>query len=276
MQDASVHYDRVTDAWQAIMGDNLHFGYFESGEGDLERATKRLIDIMLEPCGLTRRSRVLDAGCGIGGPACYIHGKTGCEVIGISTSVRGIATAGEYALCKRCSGCVRFELADAQDNGLPDRSFDVVWVMESSHLMPDKHALFRESRRVLREGGTIVLCDIMLFGVMPFFRKVGHYLLNGSKYLRLLRTFGKAGLNSPGTYCNGLREAGFREITVRDITAETVRTLRCWRDNAKASGVVAPGRFSEKEAMEFMRACDILEDFFARGIFGYALISARL
>ena len=30
--DAGSHYDSVTDAWTEFMGENFHFGYFESDD----------------------------------------------------------------------------------------------------------------------------------------------------------------------------------------------------------------------------------------------------
>ena len=37
------YYDRVTDFWRAVSGDNLHWGYFESNDGNLRKATDALI-----------------------------------------------------------------------------------------------------------------------------------------------------------------------------------------------------------------------------------------
>jgi len=51
------------------------------------------------------------------------------------------------------------------------RTFDVVWVLESSHLMRDKTALLRECVRVLAPGGRIALCDIIRKRDIPFLDK---------------------------------------------------------------------------------------------------------
>ena len=57
---------------------------------------------------------------------------------------------------------VQFQLADALDNGFPNKSFDVVWVMESSHTMRDKEKLFAENYRMLNDNSIMLLCDMIL------------------------------------------------------------------------------------------------------------------
>jgi hypothetical protein len=37
--NAKDHYNHVTDSWKEFMGDNLHFGYFETEDMELPRAT---------------------------------------------------------------------------------------------------------------------------------------------------------------------------------------------------------------------------------------------
>lgn len=256
------------------MGDNFHFGYFEDPETDLGGATDALIDKMLELCPATPESRVLDVGCGIGNPAFYIHARHGCRVLGISTSARGIELANRESRRRGLDGAVQFRVADGCDNGLPNGAFDVAWVMESSHLMHDKKKLFRECFWVLKSGGTLLLCDIMLMRILPFHRELALYSANAVKYLRLMRAFGNARVNSPGTYCNGLIEAGFREVTTVDITEKTIPTLRHWRENAFGRPGCDTGQLYGKEIGRFIRGTEILEEFFLAGIFGYSLLRA--
>jgi ubiquinone/menaquinone biosynthesis C-methylase UbiE len=49
---------------------------------------------------------------------------------------------------------VRFELVSAAALPLPDASFDLALLLHVGMNVPDKSALFREARRVLRDGGT--------------------------------------------------------------------------------------------------------------------------
>src|SRR4030042_5549423 len=117
------HYDYVTDSWQKFMGDNLHFGYFETPDMELSRATDMLIEKMLELCSVTKKSKILDVGCGIGKPAMYIHKKFRADITGISTSERGIQLANAASKEKGYDASVRFVVADGQKHGFPDNSF---------------------------------------------------------------------------------------------------------------------------------------------------------
>jgi len=153
---AGSHYDFVTDAWKEFMGDHFHFGYFETEDMELSRATEVMIEKMLELCDVSGDSRILDVGCGIGGPAFYIHEKFNCAIDGISTSERGVELANITSKEKGYHD-VKFKVANGLRNGFPDNTFDIVWIMETSHLIPNRVALFRECSRVLKENGTIVL-----------------------------------------------------------------------------------------------------------------------
>jgi len=272
---AKKHYNYVTDAWKEFMGDNFHFGYFETEETELPAATNALIDKMAGLCRITRSSKILDVGCGIGEPALYIHKKFKCAVTGISTSERGVQLAAERSGERGCGGAVSFRVADGMNNGFPDQSFDIVWVMESSHLMPDKKKLFRECYRVLKKSGTMVLCDIVVLEVLPFVRLAARNLPLIPKYVQLGKTWGYPNVNSMGTYCNGLIEAGFTEVTAVNITEKTLPTMRRWIQNARANGEKNVGRFTRKDVLQFIRGCEALDAFFLKGITGYGIVTAN-
>ncbi|OHD64333.1 MAG: hypothetical protein A2176_01725 [Spirochaetes bacterium RBG_13_51_14] len=271
---ARVHYNHVTDAWKEFMGDNLHFGYFENGATDLPQATDLLVDKMLALCNVTSDSRVLDVGCGIGAPAFRIHEKCKCAIIGISTSERGIRLAAAASREKGYDDAVQFRVADGLDNGFPNDYFDIVWVMESSHLMADRQKLFRECFRVLRNDGVLVLCDLMLLKILPLHREIAHYLRHGFQYLQLFRTWGNGRVYSLGYCCNGLIQAGFHEVTAIDITEKTLPTLRWWRQNAVQHGSRLSGGFTKSDVDQFIIGCNILEKFFMSGMFGYGMLRA--
>ena len=94
------HYDRVSEAWNLLMGQDLHYGLFPHGDTFLESATLQLTQRMIETSQITSQStaaEVLDVGCGTGNPACFLAETHGCRVLGISTSIAGLAKARRYA-----------------------------------------------------------------------------------------------------------------------------------------------------------------------------------
>jgi len=267
--DNRSHYNHVTDAWMFIMGDNLHYGYFDNGDTDLQKATDALIDNFASMARIDEDTSVLDVGCGIGGPALYLHEKFGCHISGISTSSRGIEIAKAKSKEKGYSEKVRFYTRDALDNGFPEDTFDIVWVMESSHLMRNKGRLFEENYRVLRNGGRMLLCDQMLLKEFTA-RDVLRYR---KELAAVEKSFGKAKVETIGFYKAKMGERGFTDIETIDISEQAFPTLIKWKENIQHKKDSVLEHFSEDDFNNFILSCDILMDLFKNGIWGYGLVS---
>ena len=99
---------------------------------------------------------VLDAGCGVGGPAIAIARDLGAIVHGVTISpvqVRlGRVLAAEAGVADR----VHLHLADFHQLPFADERFDAVMVMEATCYSDDLSGLIGELARVLRPGGTLV------------------------------------------------------------------------------------------------------------------------
>jgi SAM-dependent methyltransferase len=102
--------------------------------------------------------RVLDVGCGRGGPAEWIARTRGArEVVGLDAS----ADAVELCRRQRRHPALRFVHGHADRLPRPDGSVDVVLNVESSHCYPDRARFFAEVARVLRAGGAFCYADIV-------------------------------------------------------------------------------------------------------------------
>jgi 27-O-demethylrifamycin SV methyltransferase len=272
MSDNSTHYNSVTDAWQTIMGDNFHFGYFQTPDTPLTEAASALIDKMISFANVTQDTRVLDVGCGIGTPAFYLYDKFKCSVTGISTSDKGIEVANQRSESRGCSEKVRFRVADGTDNGLPSGSFDIVWAMESSHLMK-KRDLIRECHRVLRPGGTLLLCDIMRHNFTPYIIKPWYAFPERVRDFRYIkRAFGRVWVAPLGYYWNVFHKTGFGQITTLDIAGQAFPTLRNWRENTINNRYILRKYLSDTKIDYFIKACDAMEKYFANRLLIYAIM----
>jgi cyclopropane fatty-acyl-phospholipid synthase-like methyltransferase len=265
------HYDAVTDAWTFILGDNLHYGYFAQGGEPLEAATDALVDLMASWAPLGPDTGVIDVGCGIGHPAFRLAERTGCRVTGITISGRGVELGREAALHRGLGDRVTFHQRDALDNGFPDASFDVAWVLESSHLMRDKERLVAETHRVLRPGGTFVLCDLILkreLSLAEVFRL-------RDDLAALERSFGRAKMETLDYYEQALRAQGFTEVERRDVSRQALPTLDRWKDNVERHRAALGAHLPAEEIDNFARCCEILKDLFTRERLGYGLVKAK-
>ena len=267
--DPAAHYNRVTAAWGFLLGDELHYGYYITGDEPLPVATGQLTQQMIDAARFEAGQQVLDVGCGTGTPACRMVREFGVEVLGITTSEVGVAAATDRARSEGLPGA-SFEVRDGTDNQLPDHSFDRVWIMESSHLMPDRQALLSESARVLRPGGRLVLCDIIRRREIPFAE-----LRDRRREFAVLRAaHGAARMDPLADYASYAANAGLTDVVTRDITSETLATFDHWQTRLDENRVQVTALLGEQGADEFEESLDILRRFWQDGTLGYGIMSA--
>jgi 27-O-demethylrifamycin SV methyltransferase len=270
IEDPAGHYDHITRAWRYLLGEDFHCGYFTAENEPLETATDNLTNLMAEKGSIGRDMPVLDVGCGIGNPACFLAERYSCRVTGISTSRAGIELANRRARERGCSDRVSFALADGMDNGLPDASFDRVWVLESSHLMPLKEGLLAECARVLRPGGHLVLCDIVLRRELP----LAEVLCRAQDFVHLHYTFGRAKMESLETYGRFAERAGLQVSELLDISNQTLPTFGHWQRKLESSREDIRALIGDGGLEHFLASCEILPGFWKQRIFGYGLMAA--
>lgn len=288
MNRAQRHYDAVTQAWaQWVMGEDLHFGLFARPELPLAEATRALTTRLADLAQLSPGLEVLDVGCGIGTAARYLVTARDCRVLGISTSAVGVQEAGRRAAAAGIEAeRLRFQLADAMDNRLPDGSFDRVFSLESAHLMPDKDALFRECARVLRPGGRLALCDVCLVGNNEDGRaEVMRYVLAGhastaaarmrdAVHEIMHRAFGSTRMTHHRLYEEAARAAGFVDLELIDVSKETRPTLIHWAENTAENAEAIRAAVSPEYVDDLLLA--LLHMTLGWGqLGGYVLMSAR-
>ncbi len=107
---------------------------------------------------------VLDIGAGIGGPARMIALRYGCKVTGIDLTPDFVEAARALSDMVGLGDRVRFEIGSATALPFADRSFDLALLLHVGMNIPDKAGVFREARRVLRDGGTFAIYEVMRVG----------------------------------------------------------------------------------------------------------------
>ncbi|MGS2642343.1 methyltransferase domain-containing protein [Streptosporangium sp. LJ11] len=162
-QDVADFYQQSTRFLAELTGGSLHFGYWDSpsDESTMERASRRLTELMIEKIAVKPGDRVLDIGCGTGGPAVQLAAETGAEVVGVTISQVQVEQATALAESSGLGGQVTFRLADAMELPFPAGSFDAVWFFESIFHMPDRLQPLRQAAAALRPGGRLALTDVL-------------------------------------------------------------------------------------------------------------------
>ena len=178
--------------------DQLHAGFSD--------ATRYLLTRL----DLGPDARLLDVGCGIGGPARLAAGEHGWRVTGVDLSPDFVATAGALTARVGLTDRVDFRVASADDLGIETGTFDAAMMVHVGMNIPDKAAVFTDVRRALRDGGTFAVFEQMRVGDgdLP-------YPLPWAEDDR------SSFVASPAEYARDLGSAGFSVIVTEDRTAET-------------------------------------------------------
>ncbi|MEQ8968094.1 MAG: class I SAM-dependent methyltransferase [Azospirillaceae bacterium] len=118
-------------------------------------------DALAEAAGISAGDRVLDAGCGLGGPARRLAAVHGALILGTDLSERYVRAAStltvRVGLGERC----RFAVADSTALPVAGGAVDVVWSQHATMAIADKDAVVREWRRALGPGGRLALYEIV-------------------------------------------------------------------------------------------------------------------
>lgn len=117
-----------------------------------------------ELAGLARlmpETRVLDLGCGLGGPARRLAKVFACRVTGLDLTPEYVEVANLLAERTGLKGRIAFIQGDALDTPFEDASFNTVWSQHAAMNIADKAKLYGEAARVLKPGGRLVLYDIL-------------------------------------------------------------------------------------------------------------------
>jgi ubiquinone/menaquinone biosynthesis C-methylase UbiE len=121
--------------------------------------------LVAEYKALGEGQRVLDAGCGLGGPGRYLADRFGCAVTGIDVLPARVQAAATLARMVGLGDRVAYCQVDATRLPFAAHQFEQAWMLDVSIHIANKTALFGELARVVHGDGLLVLHDQM--GPLP-------------------------------------------------------------------------------------------------------------
>ena len=159
---------------------------------------------------------VLDLGSGPG-LDCFLAankvGKTG-KVIGVDMTPEMIEKARENAR-KGSYKNVEFRLGEIENLPVADNFVNAVISNCVINLVPDKERVFRETFRVLKPGGRLMISDLVLLKELPDFIKN-----SVEAYIGCL-----SGAIMKDDYLNAIKAAGFREVKIIGETSFPIELM---------------------------------------------------
>ncbi len=103
--------------------------------------------------------RLVDIGCGIGGPARYMAERFGCSVAGIDITGPFVEAANKLTAMLGMEHQVSVELGDGQRLPFDDAAFDGGYAQHVTMNVADRLRFFAEAFRVLKPGAFFALTE---------------------------------------------------------------------------------------------------------------------
>lgn len=167
---------------------------------------------------LTPDHHILEVASGSGGPALHIARAVGCKITGIDENESGFRTATAMAERLGLSDQAIFRVADA-NSLLPfeDGTFDALICIDSMNHFPDRLAVFKEWRRVLRKGGRAIFTDpVVITGPIT------------NDELAIRSSIGLFLFVPPGVNERFIKESGLQLIRQVDVTENAALVAGRW------------------------------------------------
>ncbi len=212
---SQTHYEKF---WDLRRSRSLHYGYWDKSTKDFHEALLNINNILSQKANIAKESRVLDAGCGIGGSSLWLAKNIGCKATGISLSAKQVATANALAAKESLQTLALFEQKDFTQTGYADESFDIVWAIESVCHANDKSKFLYEAFRVLKKGGKLILAD--------FFKKEDLIGKDAAIIQEWANGWAIDDFATLKEFTAQTNIAGFSEINIEDATARILPSAR--------------------------------------------------
>jgi cyclopropane fatty-acyl-phospholipid synthase-like methyltransferase len=196
-------------------------------------------------------SRLLDVGCGSGGPALRLAETVGASVLGVDLLEEGIATATQLAQERGLDDRASFVRLDAGGR-LPfdEASFDAILSIDAMCHLPNRLDILREWHRVTSPGGRILFTDPTIVTGLVTDAEIATRSAIG------VYVFSVASANE-----QLLVEAGFGLLSCEDLTENMASMAGRWRD-ARAQFrdelVADEGESTFEGVQRFLSACHLL------------------
>eukprot|EP00928_Gymnodinium_smaydae_P047262 TRINITY_DN3152_c0_g1_i2.p1 TRINITY_DN3152_c0_g1~~TRINITY_DN3152_c0_g1_i2.p1 ORF type:complete len:389 (-),score=82.66 TRINITY_DN3152_c0_g1_i2:291-1457(-) len=208
------YYDLATEFYEWGWGTSFHFADRRKGES-FRQSILRHEYYLAGRLGVKKGDRVLDCGCGVGGPARNIARFTGADIKAVTINQFQVDRGNTLSRREDIYGQVELIQADFMQLPFEDNSFDGVYAIESTCHAPDRMKVYREILRVLKPGATFACYEWCLTDKYdpknPAHEKIKQDIMLGDGLPDLVHT---------SVCTKALKDAGFDVLEVRDAVQD--------------------------------------------------------
>ncbi|KAJ9695820.1 hypothetical protein PVL29_011010 [Vitis rotundifolia] len=248
------YYDLATSFYEYGWGESFHFASRWKGES-LRESIKRHEHFLAVQLGLKCGQKVLDVGCGIGGPLREIARFSDTSITGLNNNEYQITRGKELNRLAEVDKTCNFVLADFMKMPFLNDTFDAVFAIEATCHAPDVLDCYKEIYRVLKPGQCFAAYEWCITDCFnPMNRE--HQRIKGEVELGN----GLPDIRSVGQCLEALKLAGFEVLREKDVAADSPLPWYLPLDTTQFSlssfRTTAFGRFITRnmvKALEFVR-----------------------
>jgi sterol 24-C-methyltransferase len=154
----NAYYELATLFYEWGWGQSFHFAYKQKGESFIE-SIKRHEYYLAGKLGVNKDDKVLDVGCGIGGPYRNIAPFLQANVTGVTLNEYQVNRANELNQQMNLSHRCKSVQGDFHHLPFEDESFNGAYAIEATCHAPVRENVFGEVYRVLKPGSVFAVYE---------------------------------------------------------------------------------------------------------------------
>ncbi|MFH1661626.1 MAG: class I SAM-dependent methyltransferase [Candidatus Falkowbacteria bacterium] len=220
LEEIKKYYEQCDNSYQHWGSEeiyNIHYGFWDDETHSHIEALNNMNRVLAEKVGIKSGDRILDAGCGVGASSIWLAKHYNVEVVGITLSELQCQKATIFAKKEGLYDRVKFYVQDYTKTSFPDKSFDVVWAVESVCHTINKNKFLNETKRLLKAGGRLILAD----GFIRKESKLDKILLNN-----WIKRWAIPNLADADSFKKYAEKIGFKNTNFEDISKNILRSSR--------------------------------------------------